>query len=94
MGPPYLKQRKEAMKYKVCVELKKEILNPEARAICETIQRKGFSNLSKLGISKNFHLEFDDKTEEPLSKIKELAENYLSNPISENYTITKIEEDA
>lgn len=80
------------MKYKVHVALKKEILNPEARAICETLQKKGYSNLESLSISRSFHLELKEETENPLETVRELAQKHLTNPLSENFTVTKIEQ--
>lgn len=80
------------MKYEIKTELKKEILDPEARAIHQSLQKKGFKGLKNLAISKSFHLNFEDDTEEALKKVKELTEKHLINPLSENYAIKQIDD--
>lgn len=79
------------MKYNVLVELKKEILDPEARAICETLQKQGFGNLKSLSISKKFTLELEETSESSLERVKKLAREHLSNPLSENVSVTQLD---
>ena len=79
------------MKYRVEVELKKEILNPEARAVKESLQKKGLSHLKSLAISKNFIVELSDDCSDPVAELEKMAQSYLANPLSENYKISKLE---
>lgn len=79
------------MKFKINVQLKKEILDPEARAIHRALIKNGFSSLRNISVSKNFHLELEDDTDESLKKVEDVTQKYLSNPLSETYTIKKVE---
>ncbi len=89
--PPYKLQRNNlAMKYKIDVAFKKEILDPEARAIEQSLRKKGFSAIKNITISKTFFLELEDKSDS-LEEVENLARNYLTNPLSETYAIQKID---
>lgn len=79
------------MKYRVEVILKKEILNPEARAVKESLQKKGVSHLKNLAISKNFIIELSNDCADPMKELENIAQSYLANSLSENYKISKLE---
>lgn len=77
------------MKYKIHVAFKKEVLDPEARAVEQTLRKKGFPGLKNITISKTFSLDLDEKTTSQ-EEIENLARNYLTNPLSENFVIQKV----
>lgn len=76
------------MKIIVNVFLKSEILDPQGRAIKEAMIRLGLDGLSEVRQGKQFQISF---TEEPKHEISEkidfLAQNLLSNPVIEDYSI-------
>gem|GEM_PF-6721658 len=88
--PPHKLQRNHvAMKYKIDVAFKKEILDPEARAVEQSLRKKGFLSIKNITIAKTFFLELEDKN--TLEDIENLARNYLTNPLSETYVIQKLD---
>lgn len=74
------------MTYEVIVELKKEVLDAEGRAIKESLNRLGYQALSGVKVSKRFVIELEADE----AKANEIANEFLANPVSENYTIRKL----
>jgi phosphoribosylformylglycinamidine synthase subunit PurS len=80
-------------KYNITVTLKKDILNPEARALQRSLNNMGFCDLDKIKISKNYTMELSSNCQDPLNTIEQIASQYLSNPVSEKFTIDEIVDD-
>jgi len=72
----------------VKVSLKSQILDPSGRAIHGALEKLGLDQIKDVRQGKIFTLsckgEFDDQI---LQKIKYFAENFLSNPVIEDYSI-------
>ncbi len=77
--------------YEVIVELKPEVLDTEGRAISESLRRAGQENLKNLKVTKRFVLELDQSCQNPEQYAREIAQEYLANPVSENFHIKKVE---
>lgn len=73
-------------KFEIIVALKPEVLDPQGRAIQETLTRIGMAGLQSVNVSKRFVVEIDAEkaTDDFLSTI---ASEYLSNPVSEIFEI-------
>lgn len=72
----------------VYVHSRKNILNPESKAILDALQARGYSSLQTLSTGKRFTL----KVEAPSllvaeQTLKQLAETVLSNPVIEDYEL-------
>lgn len=79
------------MKFEVVVQLKPEVLDPEARAITETLQKQGFKEVKKVEVAKKYLLDIEASSEvHALSKVEHIAEEYLANPVSESYQVKKL----
>lgn len=78
------------MKYEITVQLKKEVLDPEGRAIHETMDRLGFNTLKDVTVRKSYVLELDPSEKNPDTVIEEIAKEYLSNPVAETYSIERL----
>lgn len=78
--------------YEVVVELKKEVLDPQGRAIKETLQRVGVKGVEDVKISKRFVLSIDaaKSSEGAENTIEHIAREYLANPVSETFSIKQI----
>ena len=76
------------MKIKVIVTLKKGVLDPQGKAIQQTLDGMGFSNVNEVRQGKYF--EIDVKENDP-KKAKNLVEDMckklLANLVIENYKI-------
>ena len=75
------------MIYRVYVEFKPGILDPEAEAIKKTINQLGIKSLRKISKGKFFDIEFSKNNN--YSDIEKISKNLLSNPIIENFKIMK-----
>jgi phosphoribosylformylglycinamidine synthase len=81
------------MEYEVLVQLKKEVLDPEGRAIQETLSRLGHDSVKSVVVSKRFVLEIDPSKSKKSGEevVRELAKEFLANPVSQTVTIKKLQ---
>ena len=78
------------MKFEIIVQLQKDVLDPEARAIHNSLQQVGFNSLEDLSVTKRYVINFTNNTENPEEKAQEIAEKFLSNPVSQNFQIKRL----
>lgn len=76
------------MIYRIYVNFKKGILDPEAEAIKKTIHNMGYKSLKNLTKGKFFDIEFSD-SKNSLNEIEKISRDLLSNPVVENFKIIK-----
>ena len=76
------------MKVKILVTLKTGVLDPQGKAIQQTLNAMGFNNLKEVRQGKYFDIEINENNE---SKAKSIAEDMckklLANLVIENYKI-------
>ena len=78
------------MKYEILVQLKKDVFDPQSKAIHSTLQRVGFEQIKKVTVSKRYIVDLDDDSSNTSDVIEKLAAKYLSNPVSETYTVSRL----
>ncbi len=81
------------MKLQISVQLKPEILDPEAREIQSSLSRLGHDAIQRLTITKNYILSFDETTisESAAWKLAEqVADEHLANPVAQNFQVAKV----
>ena len=78
-------------RYEVIVELKKEVLDPEGRAIQETLVRLGHKAVQAVDVSKRFVLVIDGDVGRAEQLARELAREFLANPISQTFQVKRLE---
>ena len=72
----------------VNVHLKPEILDPQGKAVFGALARQGLTELIDVRQGKQFILTLNDEvTPDLLKNIEHLAQNLLSNPVIEDYSI-------
>ena len=76
------------MIFRVYVNFKEGILDPEAEAIKQTIANMGLKSVKNLVKGKFFDIEIEDKKNH-LSEIEKISKDLLANPIIENFKIVK-----
>ena len=76
------------MIFRVYVNFKDGILDPEAEAIKQTIANMGLKSVKNLVKGKFFDIEVEDK-KNYLSEIEKISKDLLANPIIENFKIVK-----
>jgi phosphoribosylformylglycinamidine synthase len=72
----------------VDVMLKPEILDPQGRAVMGAFTRLGVHGVADVRQGKRFEITLDgEATEEALADLRRMAEELLSNPVIESYTL-------
>jgi phosphoribosylformylglycinamidine synthase subunit PurS len=69
------------------VLLKREILDPQGRAVEEALPGLGFDGVSDVRIGKHLELEVDAADEAELGdRVARMCADFLTNPVIESYT--------
>ena len=76
------------MIFRVFINFKPGILDPEAEAIMQTIKNMGNKSIEKIIKGKFFDIYVDDK-KDYFKEIERISKNLLSNPVIENFKIVK-----
>ncbi len=76
--------------FEVVVRLKPEVLDPEARAIQETLTRIGYEGVKAVQVSKRYILTVDDQSGQGASLAEAVAREFLANPVSETFQVRKL----
>jgi phosphoribosylformylglycinamidine synthase len=79
-----------AVHYEVLVSLKKEVLDPEGRAIQETLGRLGFRALKGVQVAKRYVLDIEDQGGAGQELAERIAREYLANPVAETFEVRKL----
>jgi len=80
------------MKARVTVTLKNGVLDPQGKAIENSLNALGFDGLNSVRQGKIFDIELTDQDKNSANeKIKHMCEKLLANTVIENYTVELIE---
>ena len=72
----------------VDVALKREILDPQGRAVMGALGRLGLTGVAEVRQGKQFLLTIDGEVDEAkLALINEISRTLLSNPVIEDFTV-------
>ncbi len=77
------------MKAIVHVSLKAGVLDPQGKAVADTLGRLGFAEVSAARVGKVIELDLDDglTREDAEAKVRRMCETLLANTVVERYTI-------
>ncbi len=75
------------MEFEVLVQLKGEVLDPEARAIQEALAHHGVIGVS---VSKRFTVKLNKDCKNPDQTINEIAAHYLANPVAQTFVVKRL----
>jgi len=76
------------MKIKVIVTLKNGVLDPQGKAILQTLNGMGFSNLNEVRQGKYFEININDNDESKAkSKVEDMCKKLLANLVIEDFKI-------
>tara|TARA_B000000460_G_scaffold227636_1_gene183320 strand:- start:536 stop:769 length:234 start_codon:yes stop_codon:yes gene_type:complete len=76
------------MKVKIIVTLKKGVLDPQGKAIQQTLNGMAFTDVNEVRQGKYFEIEVNEKEQaKAKSKVEEMCEKLLVNLVIEDYKI-------
>ena len=76
------------MKISAIVTLKKDVLDPQGKVVCQTLKNMEYKNIVNVRQGKYFEIEVEETDKEKAKKmVEEICKKLLSNIIIENYTI-------
>ena len=76
----------------VHVTLKRDVLDPQGKAIQNACKSLGHASVTSVRQGKLFELELDARDEAPGARLlRELCEKLLANPVIEDYAIVGLE---
>ena len=76
------------MKIKVVVTLKNGVLDPQGKAIQQTLNGMGFSNVNEVRQGKFFDVDINEKDEAKAKiKVEDMCKKLLANLVIENFEI-------
>ncbi len=76
------------MKVKVIITLKNGVLDPQGKAIQQTLNGMGYNNVNEIRQGKYFDIEIDEKNEtKAKDKVEEMCKKLLANLVIEDYKI-------
>ena len=76
------------MKIKVIVTLKKGVLDPQGKAIQQTLNGMNFANVNEIRQGKYFDIEVNETNENKAkSQVEEMCKKLLANLVIEDYKI-------
>ncbi len=77
------------MKIRINIVLKSSILDPQGQAVASSLKVQGVENIKNVRQGKIIDVEFNSNKVD-MKKINEMCENFLTNPLVEEYTIEEI----
>ncbi len=79
------------MKVKIIVTLKSGVLDPQGKAIQQTLNSMGFGNVNEVRQGKYFEIELNDNDQiKAEKKVDDMCKKLLANLIIEDYKVNKI----
>ena len=76
------------MKISATVTLKKEVLDPQGKVVCQTLKDMGYDSIVNVRQGKYFDIELNENDKEKAKKIaEEICKKLLTNVVIEDYTI-------
>ena len=79
---------------KIIVEVmpKADLLDPQGKAVANSLNRTGHSEITAVRIGKRIELHYDNTpTEQQLEEAKQIAANFLSNGVIEDVVAVSLE---
>ena len=81
------------MKAIVYIDLKSGVLDPQGKAVSETLGRLGFDEVKDARIGKRIEIDLEDGMDaaKAEARVKEMCETLLANTVIERYQVELVE---
>ena len=80
------------MKITAVITLKKDVLDPQGKAIQQTLNGMGFSSVNEVRQGKFFEVDVNEKDEAKAKiKVEDMCKKLLANLVIENYKIIEVQ---
>ena len=77
---------------KVYVTLKEGVLDPQGKAVQHSLESLGYNEVKDIRLGKYMEIKFDGiEEDEARSRLKEMCEKLLANPVIEDYRFDILE---
>ncbi len=73
------------MKAHVYVTLKREVLDPQGKAVGNALRSLGFGEVAGVRIGKYMEIELEGEPAAAEARLRSMCEKLLANPVIENY---------
>ncbi|MCP4204451.1 MAG: phosphoribosylformylglycinamidine synthase subunit PurS [bacterium] len=82
------------MRAKVTVYPRREILDPQGKAICNALNRVGFDEVTEVRAGKSFEIEIETTSDSTArERLQQMCSKLLSNPIVEDFELELVAEE-
>lgn len=82
------------LKAKIYVQLKANVLDPQGKAVTNSLHNLGYTEVIETRISKYIEMRFmNDNREQVSQKVKQICQDLLANPNTETYHYEIISEE-
>ena len=82
------------MKAKIYVQLKPNVLDPQGKAVTNSLHNLGYTEVIETRISKYIEMRFmNDNREQVSQEVKQICQDLLANPNTETYHYEIISEE-
>jgi phosphoribosylformylglycinamidine synthase PurS subunit len=79
-------------RYVVDVMPKREILDPQGKAVMGALPRLGFEGVSEVRQGKRFEIELEGQgDDQQLAAVRRMAETLLANPVIEDFSVSAVQ---
>ena len=75
------------MKAQVYVTLRKEVLDPQGKAVANALRASGFDEVTDVRVGKYLELALEGGRDDTEARIKSMCDKLLANPVIEDFRI-------
>jgi phosphoribosylformylglycinamidine synthase PurS subunit len=78
------------VEFEVLVQLKSEVLDPEGRAIQESLKLQGVTGVVAVTVAKRYLIQLEPTCKNPDATVHDIASRYLANPVAQVFQIKRL----
>jgi phosphoribosylformylglycinamidine synthase PurS subunit len=75
------------MKARIYVTLKRDVLDPQGKAVFHSLQELGYDEVADVRIGRYLEVELDGSPEAARQRLDEMCRRLLANPVTEEFKV-------